>query len=75
METYTEEEIQSLAMLKQLTLKWFSETQAPLLLHNGALPEWFHGFVTRKMDVESTLPQQLQNMYIVYLVNAFDVKQ
>lgn len=39
---------QALAELRELALSWFMETQAPLILQNGALPPWFHGFVTRK---------------------------
>lgn len=39
---------QALAKLQDLALKWFMETQAPSILQNGALPPWFHGFVTRK---------------------------
>uniref|UniRef100_UPI00398E4A01 SH2 domain-containing protein 7-like n=1 Tax=Pristiophorus japonicus TaxID=55135 RepID=UPI00398E4A01 len=35
-------------MLKEMTLRWFTETQAALILQNGRLPEWFHGMVTRK---------------------------
>eukprot|EP00061_Rhincodon_typus_P018212 g47297.t1 len=36
-------------MLKEMALRWFTETQAALILQNGRLPEWFHGFVTRKL--------------------------
>ncbi|KAL0601675.1 SH2 domain-containing protein 7 [Plecturocebus cupreus] len=39
---------QALAELQELALKWFTETQAPFILQNGALPPWFHGFITRK---------------------------
>jgi hypothetical protein len=39
---------QALAELQELALKWFMETQAPSILQNGALPPWFHGFITRK---------------------------
>eukprot|EP00062_Callorhinchus_milii_P002490 gi/632938722/ref/XP_007906120.1/ PREDICTED: SH2 domain-containing protein 7 [Callorhinchus milii] len=38
----------NLGLVKELALKWFTETQAPLILHNGMLPDWFHGFVMRK---------------------------
>ena len=34
--------------LRELALKWFTETQAPLILHNGMFPDWFQGFITRK---------------------------
>lgn len=39
---------QGLAELQELALRWFMETQAPLILQDGALPPWFHGFITRK---------------------------
>nr|XP_020831668.1 SH2 domain-containing protein 7-like [Phascolarctos cinereus] len=39
-------------MLKDIAIKWFMETQAPLILQDGALPEWFHGFITRKQAEE-----------------------
>ena len=39
---------QTLAELQELALRWFTETQAPLILQNGDLPPWFHGFITRK---------------------------
>lgn len=39
---------QGQATLQELALRWFMETQAPIILQNGALPPWFHGFVTRK---------------------------
>ncbi|XP_041034304.1 SH2 domain-containing protein 7-like [Carcharodon carcharias] len=35
-------------MLKEMALRWFTETQAALILQNGRLPEWFHGFATRR---------------------------
>lgn len=38
----------ALAKLQELALTWFTETQAPLILQDGALPPWFHGFITRK---------------------------
>ncbi|XP_006870957.1 PREDICTED: SH2 domain-containing protein 7 [Chrysochloris asiatica] len=39
---------QALDNLQTLALRWFMETQAPLILQNGVLPPWFHGFITRK---------------------------
>ncbi|GCB60484.1 hypothetical protein scyTo_0011143, partial [Scyliorhinus torazame] len=44
----------AVGMLKEMALRWFTETQAALILQNGRLPEWFHGFVTRK-EAESVL--------------------
>lgn len=34
--------------LRDLALKWFTNTQAPLILHEGNFPAWFQGFITRK---------------------------
>ncbi|XP_044518825.1 SH2 domain-containing protein 7 [Gracilinanus agilis] len=45
-------ESQAMDVLKDLAIKWFMETQAPLILQNGTLPEWFHGFITRKQTEE-----------------------
>ncbi|XP_074140979.1 SH2 domain-containing protein 7 [Sminthopsis crassicaudata] len=45
-------ESQGMDMLQDIAIKWFMETQAPLILQNGTLPEWFHGFITRKQAEE-----------------------
>jgi len=34
--------------LKELVLRWFTETQAPLIMHNGNFPDWFQGLAARK---------------------------
>ncbi|KAK1789876.1 hypothetical protein P4O66_015748 [Electrophorus voltai] len=34
--------------LKELALRWFTETQAPLILQEGNFPAWFQGFISRK---------------------------
>lgn len=34
--------------LRELTSKWFIETQVPLMVNNGLLPAWFLGFITRR---------------------------
>lgn len=34
--------------LKELVIRWFTETQAPLILHNGNFPDWFQGLAARK---------------------------
>lgn len=34
--------------LKELVLRWFTGTQALLILHNGNFPDWFQGFTARK---------------------------
>ncbi|XP_050824668.1 SH2 domain-containing protein 7 [Gopherus flavomarginatus] len=51
-ETNPATENQSFEMLKELSMKWFMETQVPLILQNGILPEWFYGFITRKQSEE-----------------------
>ncbi|XP_069898885.1 SH2 domain-containing protein 7 [Dipodomys merriami] len=43
---------ESVAELRELAVKWFMETQAPVILQNGVLPPWFHGFITRKQTEE-----------------------
>ncbi|KAM9061516.1 SH2 domain-containing protein 7, partial [Sarcophilus harrisii] len=48
----TDRESQGVDMLKDIAIQWFMETQAPLILQNGTLPEWFHGFITRKQAEE-----------------------
>lgn len=34
--------------LKELVLRWFTDTQTPLIQHNGNFPDWFQGLATRK---------------------------
>lgn len=34
--------------LRELTTKWFIDTQVPLIVHNGFFPTWFLGFITRQ---------------------------
>ncbi|XP_028679187.1 hematopoietic SH2 domain-containing protein homolog [Erpetoichthys calabaricus] len=52
--------------LKELALKWFMETQAPLILHNGSLPEWFRGSISRK-QAEDQLKDKLLGNFIIRL--------
>ncbi|XP_058851006.1 SH2 domain-containing protein 7-like [Acipenser ruthenus] len=66
MESPTETENQAAGMLKELALKWFTETQAPLILHNGSLPGWFHGFITRK-DAEDQLKDKQLGCFLIRL--------
>uniref|UniRef100_H2ZTU0 SH2 domain-containing protein n=1 Tax=Latimeria chalumnae TaxID=7897 RepID=H2ZTU0_LATCH len=51
---------------KELALKWFTETQAPLILQNGILPEWFHGFISRK-EAEDLLKDKAFGCFLVRL--------
>ncbi|KAB1257240.1 SH2 domain-containing protein 7 [Camelus dromedarius] len=57
---------QALAELQELALKWFMETQAPLILQNGALPSWFHGFITRK-QTEQLLRDKAPGSFLIRL--------
>ncbi|MBN3270916.1 SH2D7 protein, partial [Polyodon spathula] len=66
MESPTETENQASGMLRELALKWFTETQAPLILHNGSLPGWFHGIITRK-DAEDQLKDKQLGCFLIRL--------
>nr|XP_020013154.1 SH2 domain-containing protein 7 [Castor canadensis] len=57
---------QALAELQELALKWFMETQAPSILQNGALPPWFHGFITRK-QTEQLLRDRALGSFLIRL--------
>nr|XP_019606754.1 PREDICTED: SH2 domain-containing protein 7 [Rhinolophus sinicus] len=57
---------QGLAELQELALRWFMETQAPLILQDGALPPWFHGFVTRK-QTEQLLRDKALGSFLIRL--------
>ncbi|XP_059122894.1 SH2 domain-containing protein 7 isoform X1 [Peromyscus eremicus] len=55
-----------LAEIQELALKWFMETQAPSILQNGALPPWFHGFITRK-QTEQLLRDKALGSFLIRL--------
>ncbi|XP_032477587.1 SH2 domain-containing protein 7 [Phocoena sinus] len=57
---------QALAKPQELALMWFMETQAPLILQNGALPPWFHGFITRK-QTEQLLRDKALGSFLIRL--------
>lgn len=57
---------QALAEIQELALKWFMETQAPSILQNGALPPWFHGFITRK-QTEQLLRDKALGSFLIRL--------
>ncbi|XP_032955905.1 SH2 domain-containing protein 7 isoform X2 [Rhinolophus ferrumequinum] len=59
---------QGLAELQELALRWFMETQAPLILQDGALPSWFHGFITRK-QTEQLLRDKALGSFLIRLSN------
>ncbi|KAK5915872.1 hypothetical protein CesoFtcFv8_001424 [Champsocephalus esox] len=52
--------------LKELVLRWFSETQVPLILNNENFPDWFQGFVARK-DTEDLLRDKAQGCFLIRL--------
>nr|XP_012593837.1 SH2 domain-containing protein 7 [Microcebus murinus]XP_020144670.1 SH2 domain-containing protein 7 [Microcebus murinus]XP_020144671.1 SH2 domain-containing protein 7 [Microcebus murinus]XP_020144672.1 SH2 domain-containing protein 7 [Microcebus murinus]XP_020144673.1 SH2 domain-containing protein 7 [Microcebus murinus]XP_020144674.1 SH2 domain-containing protein 7 [Microcebus murinus]XP_020144675.1 SH2 domain-containing protein 7 [Microcebus murinus] len=55
-----------LAELQELALAWFMETQAPFILQDGALPAWFHGFITRK-QTEQLLRDKALGSFLIRL--------
>ncbi|XP_045888180.1 SH2 domain-containing protein 7 [Micropterus dolomieu] len=52
--------------LKELVLRWFTETQAPMILNNGNFPDWFQGFAARK-DTEDLLRDKAQGCFLIRL--------
>ncbi|XP_070687570.1 hematopoietic SH2 domain-containing protein homolog [Pempheris klunzingeri] len=52
--------------LKELVLRWFTKTQAPLILHNGSFPDWFRGFAARK-DAEDLLRDKALGCFLIRL--------
>ncbi|KAF1393262.1 hypothetical protein PFLUV_G00036700 [Perca fluviatilis] len=53
--------------LKELVLKWFTETQALLILSpNGNFPDWFQGFAARK-DTEDLLRDKALGCFLIRL--------
>ncbi|KAI6051089.1 SH2D7 [Marmota monax] len=65
-ETEETRDSQALAELQELAMKWFMETQAPFILQNGALPPWFHGFITRK-QTEQLLRDKALGSFLIRL--------
>ncbi|KAJ8344506.1 hypothetical protein SKAU_G00318350 [Synaphobranchus kaupii] len=52
--------------LEELALRWFTDTQAPLILHKGNFPAWFQGFITRK-DAEAKLTDKPLGCFLIRL--------
>ncbi|XP_074523421.1 uncharacterized protein sh2d7 [Halichoeres trimaculatus] len=53
--------------LKELVLRWFTETQAPLILNsNGSFPVWFQGFAARK-EAEDLLRDKALGCFLIRL--------
>ncbi|XP_041645637.1 SH2 domain-containing protein 7 [Cheilinus undulatus] len=52
--------------LKELVHRWFTETQAPLILNNGNFPDWFQGFAARR-DAEDLLRDKALGCFLIRL--------
>lgn len=52
--------------LKELVLRWFTETQAQLLLSDGQFPGWFQGFAARK-ETEDLLRDKAPGCFLIRL--------
>ncbi|XP_034031508.1 SH2 domain-containing protein 7-like [Thalassophryne amazonica] len=52
--------------LRELASKWFIETQAPLITHNGFFPSWFLGFISR-VDAEEILREKELGTFLIRL--------
>ncbi|XP_030044070.1 SH2 domain-containing protein 2A isoform X2 [Microcaecilia unicolor] len=56
------EELQ--AAFRAQTEQWFQLTQAPRILQQGELPDWFHGFITRR-EAEERLKNKPLGCFLV----------
>ncbi|XP_013884526.1 SH2 domain-containing protein 7 [Austrofundulus limnaeus] len=52
--------------LKELVLRWFTEKQAPLILHNGNFPDWFQGMASRR-EAEDVLEDKSLGSFLIRL--------
>ncbi|XP_014831608.1 PREDICTED: SH2 domain-containing protein 7-like [Poecilia mexicana] len=52
--------------LKELVLRWFTDTQAPLILQNGNFPDWFQGLAARK-EAEDVLRDKALGCFLIRL--------
>ncbi|KAM4596300.1 uncharacterized protein sh2d7 [Fundulus diaphanus] len=52
--------------LKELVLRWFTDTQAPLILQNGNFPDWFQGLAARK-EAEDALRDKALGCFLIRL--------
>ncbi|XP_056135391.1 SH2 domain-containing protein 7-like [Lampris incognitus] len=52
--------------LKELVLRWFTETQSPLLLPDGSFPDWFQGFTSRR-EAEDLLRDKTLGCFLIRL--------
>ncbi|XP_054876986.1 SH2 domain-containing protein 7-like [Poeciliopsis prolifica] len=63
------EDLQALAVdggLKELVIRWFTDTQAPLILQNGNFPDWFQGLAARK-EAEDVLRDKALGCFLIRL--------
>ncbi|KAJ8002425.1 hypothetical protein DPEC_G00158760 [Dallia pectoralis] len=52
--------------LREMALKWFRDTQAPLILPKGNFPSWFLGFISRR-DAEKSLKDKELGCFLIRL--------
>ncbi|XP_035275394.1 mucin-2-like [Anguilla anguilla] len=52
--------------LRDLTLKWFTDTQAPLIARDGTVPPWFQGYISRK-ETEDLMKDQPEGCFLIRL--------
>uniref|UniRef100_A0A3B5KHB6 SH2 domain-containing protein n=1 Tax=Takifugu rubripes TaxID=31033 RepID=A0A3B5KHB6_TAKRU len=52
--------------LRELTTRWFIDTQLPLIVDDGFFPKWFLGFITRK-DAEEILREKELGCFLIRL--------
>ncbi|KAJ8333647.1 hypothetical protein SKAU_G00409660 [Synaphobranchus kaupii] len=52
--------------LRELTLKWFTNMRAPLILHDGTIPPWFQGYISRK-DAEDLMKDKPVGCFLIRL--------
>ncbi|XP_037341307.2 hematopoietic SH2 domain-containing protein homolog isoform X2 [Pungitius pungitius] len=51
---------------RELVQRWFTETQAPLVLHHGTFPDWFKGFAARR-ETEDLLSDKAPGCFLIRL--------
>nr|XP_019964873.1 PREDICTED: SH2 domain-containing protein 7-like [Paralichthys olivaceus] len=66
MEKMSGVELQEQGGLKKLVLRWFTETQAGLILDHGNFPDWFQGFAARK-EAEDLLRDKPLGCFLIRL--------
>ncbi|KAL6113651.1 sh2d7 [Pungitius sinensis] len=51
---------------RELVQRWFTETQAPLVLQHGTFPDWFKGFAARR-ETEDLLSDKAPGCFLIRL--------